>query len=92
MNVINKALPGLLLIPAIAWAAPMTISLSGLVSVVVYLCILATVCWLLLFIVAKIGPPEPFGKIITAIIYVVAALILIALLLDFAGMPVLNVR
>ena len=39
-----------------------------------------------------VSPPEPFAKVITAIIYVVAALILIAMLLDFAGSPVVNLR
>ena len=73
-------------------AAPMAISLQGLVSAVIYLLVLAAVVWLLLFIVGKVGPPEPFAKIITAIIYVVAALILIAMLLDFAGSPIIHLR
>lgn len=82
----------LVAVPTIAWAAPMTISLQGLVGLVVYLLIIAAVVWLLLFIVGKVGPPEPFAKIITAIIYVVAALLLIAILLDFAGTPVIRLR
>ena len=82
----------LAIVPTLAYAAPMTISLQGLVSAVIYLLVLAAVVWLLLFIVGKVGPPEPFAKIITAIIYVVAALILIAMLLDFAGSPVVNLR
>jgi len=76
----------------LAFAATTTISMQGLVSAVIYLLVLAAVVWLLLFIVGKVGPPEPFAKIITAIIYVVAALILIAMLLDFAGSPVIRIR
>jgi len=76
----------------LAFSATTTISMQGLVSAVIYLLVLAAVVWLLLFIVGKVGPPEPFAKIITAIIYVVAALILIAMLLDFAGSPVIRIR
>ena len=89
-----KALLALCLatVAPLAFAAPMAISLQGLVSAVIYLLVLAAVVWLLLFIVGKVAPPEPFAKIITAIIYVVAALILIAMLLDFAGSPVIHLR
>lgn len=77
---------------ALALAA-INLSIEGLVSVVIYLLILAGIVWLLLFIVAKVGPPEPFGKIITTIIYVVAALILIVMLLSFvSGGPIIQLR
>ncbi len=73
--------------------AAVNLSLSGLVELVVYLLIFALVIWLLLFIVGKVAPPEPFGKIITTIIYVVAALILIVMLLGFlTGSPIVNFR
>jgi hypothetical protein len=76
----------------IVFAAPVAISLGGLVNLVIYLLILAAIVWLLLFIIAKVGPPEPFNKILPAIVYVVAALILIAMLLDLAGSPVVTLR
>jgi len=73
--------------------AALSVSLEGLVNVVIYLLILAGVVWLLLFIVGKVSPPEPFAKIITTIIYVVAALILIVMLLSFvSGGPVISLR
>ena len=72
--------------------AAVTLSIESLVSVVVYLLILGAVVWLLLFIVGKVAPPEPFAKIITVIIYVVAALLLINLLLGFLGTPIFTLR
>lgn len=87
-----KALPTFLMfVSPLAFAAPV-ISLGSLVNLVIYLLVVGAIIWLLLFIVGKVGPPEPFAKIITAIIYVVAALILIALLLDFAGSPIVSLR
>jgi hypothetical protein len=74
-----------------ALAEPMAVSLGGLVNFVIYVLILAAVVWLLLFIIAKAEPPEPFSKILPMIVYIVAALLLIAMLLSFAGMPVVNV-
>jgi len=82
----------LMLVSPLALAAPVAVSLSGLVNLVVYLLILAGIVWLLLFIIGKVGPPEPFNKILPAIVYVVAALILIAMLLDLAGSPVITLR
>lgn len=66
-------------------AFAVNLSMGALVDLVVYLLVLAGVCWLLLFIVGKWNPPEPFNKVIPAIIYTVAALILIYLLLGFVG-------
>lgn len=82
----------MMLFSPLAFAA-LDISIEGLVSVVIYLLILGGIVWLLLFIVGKVGPPEPFGKIITTIIYVVAALILIVMLLSFlSGGPIIRLR
>jgi hypothetical protein len=72
----------LALFSPLAFAA-INLSLSGLVELVIYLLIVGGIVWLLLFIVGKVGPPEPFAKVITIIIYVVAALLLINLLLGF---------
>jgi len=72
--------------------AAINLSMEGLIDLVVYLLVIGGICWLLLFIVGKVAPPEPFAKIITAIIYVVAALLLINVLLGFAGHPVVRLR
>jgi hypothetical protein len=72
--------------------AAINLSLQGLVELVLYLLIVGGIVWLLLFIVGKVGPPEPFAKIITIIIYVVAALLLINLLLGFLGTPIFTLR
>ena len=81
----------LALFSPLAFAA-INLSLTGLVQLVIYLLIVGGLVWLLLFIVGKVGPPEPFGKVITIIIYVVAALLLINLLLSFLGTPIFTLR
>lgn len=89
----KKLLPLLLLFVSPLAFAAINLSIESLVSVVIYLLILGAVIWLLLFIVGKVAPPEPFGRIITTIIYVVAALILIVMLLGFvSGSPIINFR
>ena len=81
----------LALFSPLAFAA-INLSLQGLVELVIYLLIVGGIVWLLLFIVGKVAPPEPFAKIITVIIYVVAALLLINLLLSFLGTPIFTLR
>ncbi len=92
MKLLLKLLPLSFLAFAMPAFAALNISMQGLVEMVVYLLVLAAIVWLLLFIVSKWGPPEPFNKFIPAFIYTVAALILIVLLLNFAGMPVVTLR
>jgi hypothetical protein len=59
--------------------------LSQLVNIIIYLFVIGGVCWLLWWLVGYIGLPEPFNKIARAIIAIVAVLLLINLLLGFAG-------
>ena len=61
------------------------IDLSSLVHVIIYILIIGGICWLLWFLIGYIGLPEPFNKIAKVIIMVVAVLLLINLLLGFAG-------
>lgn len=81
----------LALFSSMAYAAAV-VSLDGLVSLVIYLLILGAVMGLLLFIIRKVEPPEPLAKWLPIAVYVVGALILIAILLDLAGSPVLTLR
>ena len=79
----------LLFLPTVAMAeSRLAFSLPGLVNFVVNILIIAAVVWLLLFIVEKWNPPEPFAKFLPAIIYTVAALILISFLLGLMPLPV----
>jgi len=50
------------------------------------------VLWLLLWLIGYIGLPEPFAKVAKIIIMVVGVLILINVLLGFAGHPVVRLR
>ncbi len=59
--------------------------LSQLVHIIIYLIIVGGICWLLWWLVGYIGLPEPFNKVARVIIAVVAVLLLINMLLGFAG-------
>jgi heme A synthase len=58
--------------------------LSLLVSVLV-ICLLA---WLAMWIIAQLTPAEPVNKIARIVVVVVAVLLLIGILLQFAGTPI----
>jgi len=68
------------------------LSLEGLVELVIYLAIVGGILWLLLWLIGYIGLPEPFAKVAKIIIMVVGVLILINVLLGFAGHPVVRLR
>jgi uncharacterized membrane protein len=72
--------------------AAINLSLEGLVELVIYLAIVGGILWLLLWLVGYIGLPEPFSKVAKIIIMVVGVLILINVLLGFAGHPVVRLR
>ena len=68
----------------------MTITLTGLVMLVVYLIVAGLVLWLLRYLIGVIPMQEPFKKVADTLIIVIGVLILIVLLLNFAG--VISVR
>ena len=68
------------------------LSLEGLVELVIYLAIVGGILWLLLWLISYIGLPEPFAKVAKIIIMVVGVLILINVLLGFAGHPIVRLR
>ena len=72
--------------------AAVSLSLEGLVELVIYLLITGGVLWLLLWLVTYIGLPEPFAKVARIIIMIVGVLLLINILLGFAGNPVVRLR
>lgn len=73
-------------------AAAINISIESLVELVIYLLIVGGVFWLLLFLIDYVGVAEPFSKIAKIVVMVVAVLLLINLLLGFAGHPVFALR
>ena len=72
--------------------AAINITLQGLVELIIYLAIVGGVLWLLLWLISYVGLPEPFAKVAKIIIMVVGVLILINVLLGFAGHPIVNLR
>ena len=65
------------------------ISLSGVVSFVIYLVVAGLVLWLLWWLLSYVNPPEPFKKVGTVVLAIVAVLICIGLLLSLvSGNPV----
>lgn len=65
------------------------ISLSGAVTVVVYLLVAGLVFGLLFWLVGYCGLPEPFNKVARVILAVLAVLVLIGLLLSLvSGQPI----
>ncbi len=61
------------------------ISLTGAVTVFVYLLIAGVVFGLLWWLVQYIAPPEPFRKIANVVLAVLAVLVIIGILLSLVG-------
>lgn len=73
--------------------AAINLSIEGLVDAVVYLIILGVVFGILIFLVRRAPMiPAEWKTFIEYFIYFVAGLFLIALLLDFAGHPIIKLR
>lgn len=63
----------------------MILSIGGLVTFIIVLVALALVVWLAFYILANFNPPEPLGRVIRVAIVAIAILIIVAILLQFAG-------
>ncbi len=61
------------------------ISLSGAVVLVVYLIVAGLIFWLLHWLIGYINPPEPFNKIATVVLAIIAVLVVIGILLSMVG-------
>lgn len=61
------------------------ISLSGAVQVLIYLIVAGLIFGLLWWLVGYCGLPEPFDKVCRVVLAVLAVLVLIGILLTFAG-------
>lgn len=61
------------------------ISLSQVVWVVVYLLVGGMIFWLLSLAVEKLNPPEPWKKVATVVLYLLAVLVLIGILMSLVG-------
>ena len=64
------------------------ISLSAMVSVIIYLIVAGLVFWLLWWLINYVGLPEPFHKIANVILAIAAVLVIIGILLSLTtGQP-----
>lgn len=63
------------------------ISLSGAVTVVVYLIVAGLIFYLLWWLIGYVGLPEPFNKVARVVLAVLAVFVIIGLLLSLAGGP-----
>lgn len=66
------------------------ISGSTLVSLLITLVVAGLIFWLLWWLLRVVGLPEPFNKVATVILAVVAVLFLINLLLGLGGHPIIK--
>jgi hypothetical protein len=65
------------------------LSLTALVSVVVYLIVAGLIFWLLWWLINYVGLPEPFRKVASVILAILAVLVVIGILLSLVnGTPI----
>jgi len=66
--------------------------LSGeaLLTSLVWIVVLGVVFWLLLWLIGYVGLPEPFQKVAKVVLAVAAVVILINILLGWAGHPFIS--
>ena len=69
--------------------APLLATISGpaVVSAVIWIIVAGLIFWLLTWLIAYVGLPEPFAKVAKVVIAVAAVIILINALLSIAGSP-----
>jgi hypothetical protein len=68
------------------------IPLAEMVSLVIYVVIIALVFWAVLWFIGYVGIPEPFNKVAKVIVGVVALLVVVNLLLTMAGHPLIGIK
>ena len=83
------ALISMFAMPALA---AQSVSIDGLVEVIVYLVIVGLIFWVVWWFVGYVGVPEPFNKVIRVVMGLFALLIVISLLLSMLGHPIVNFR
>jgi hypothetical protein len=61
------------------------LSLSALVTVIIYLIVAGLIFWLLWWLVGYVGLPEPFRKVANVVLAIAAVLVIIGVLLSLVG-------
>ena len=64
--------------------------LQRIVRAILLIIVAGAVCWLLWWLIGYLGVPEPFSKIGSGIIAVGAVFVLIAILFDLVGYPIIK--
>ena len=59
--------------------------IASLITLVVYILVVGLIFWLLSYLLDVVALPEPFNRVVKVVLLVVGVLIVIALLLQFAG-------
>jgi hypothetical protein len=70
----------------------MVITIAGLVSLIVTLLVFGCIVGLLFYLITVVPAPEPYKGWIKIVLQVLVILVLIGMLLQFAGYPILRVR
>jgi hypothetical protein len=60
-------------------------SIAALIQLLLTLLVLGIIVWLVFWVLGQFGIPEPLAKIIRVVAVVIAVLIIIALLMNVAG-------
>lgn len=68
------------------------IEASSLISFLVWIIVVGIIFYLLWWLLAQVGLPEPFNKVARIVLAVVAVLVLINLLLGLVGTPIVRMR
>jgi cytochrome b subunit of formate dehydrogenase len=61
------------------------ISLSAMVTVIIYLIVAGLVFWLLWWLVGYVGLPEPFRRVANVVLAIAAVLVVIGVLLSLVS-------
>lgn len=66
------------------------LSLAGLIATIIYLIVAGLIFYLLYWLLGVVALPEPFQKIATVILAIAAVLVIIGVLLNLVGHPIIR--
>lgn len=72
--------------------AAFSLSLSGLLELIIYIAIVGLIFWCIWWFLGYVGVPEPFNKVIRVVLGLVALIIVVNLLLGLVGSPMFSIR
>lgn len=70
----------------------MAISIGSLLGLIIYLVVIGLIFWVIWWFLGYVGVPEPFNKVIRVILALVALIIVVNILLGFAGHPLFRLE